>query len=82
MPARRGDVKEAREAAGPQNNVMFKDCFAQVSGGTALSNSNPMVSKSSREWFLDEVSISGPTCKILNAKRVGHFETMVSPDIS
>ena len=70
-------------------STMFELGFAQVSGGTALSNSNPRGSKSSRDSFFEEASgenhsfeISLRKFKILNAKRCGDFETTVSLDTS
>ena len=70
-------------------STMFELGFAQVSGGTALSNSNPRGSKSSLELFFEEASgenhifeISPQTFKILSAKRCGDFETAVSLETS
>ena len=70
-------------------STMFELGFAQVSGGTALSNSNPRGSKSSRDSFFEEASgenhifeIPLQKFKILNAKRCGDFETTVSLDTS
>ena len=68
---------------------VFELGFAQVSGGTALSNSNPRGSKSSRDSFFEGVpsenhifEISLQKFKILNAKRCGDFETTVSLETS
>ena len=70
-------------------STMFELGFAQVSGGTALSNSNPRGSKSSRDSFFEGVpsenhifEISLQKFKILNAKRCGDFETTVSLETS
>ena len=70
-------------------STMSRCTSVQVSCETAFSNSNPRVSKSSREWVWEEVSsenhifeISGEDFKILNAKRVVNFEMTFSLETS